>query len=179
MSSPLADLRRWFRDLPPPPTPVDWAWAESELGFALPSDYKEFCDLFGGCRINYLFVHAPLAQRTLSDGIELVRGYFGLSLYEYREAPGWPDYQRLLLWGEIDSEKLLCWDRNSSSDPDEWRTVVFNRGGRLVWLDGNMTTCIRDFIAGRQRPAIFGGEFDDPDLVVSIRGQEYPIRNQD
>src|SRR5215467_3414345 len=111
MLSALDDLRRWFAALPPPPTPVHWAWVESELGFALPSDYKEFCDRFGGCRVQWLFVHAPFGQRMLTDGKDLVEGRFGLSLYDYRGALGWPDFQNLLLWGEIDSDPLLCWDK--------------------------------------------------------------------
>jgi SMI1 / KNR4 family (SUKH-1) len=80
MSSALEDLRRWLGALPPPPAPVDWAWVESELGFVLPSDYKEFCDRFGGCRIQWLFVHAPGGPRTISDGKELLTVLFEMPL---------------------------------------------------------------------------------------------------
>ena len=179
VSPALDDLRRWLAALPPPPTSVDWTWVESGLGFVLPTDYKEFCDRFGGCRIQWLFVHAPLGQRTLTHGKELLQALFEMPLSGYRAAPGWPDYTTLLLWGEIDSDPVLCWDRTSSSDPDEWRTVVFNSIGTLVRLDGNMTTCIRDMITGRQRPEILGNDFDDPELAVSVHGEQFPVRLDD
>jgi hypothetical protein len=38
---------------------VDWSAVESELGMALPSDYKEFVDWFGACWIQHLNVCAP------------------------------------------------------------------------------------------------------------------------
>jgi hypothetical protein len=175
MSSAMTELGRWLRAVPPPPAPVDWALVESGIGSALPSDYKEFCDRFGGCRIQRLFVHAPGGQRTISDGQTLVEGFFDLPLFDYREDPDWPDYRGLLLWAEINSYTLLCWDRNSSDNPDSWRSVVFNTVADLVWLDGNMTTCIRDMITGRQRPEILLHHFNDPELWVSIRGQHYLV----
>lgn len=59
MTSALDDLRRWFRELPRPASAVDWSAVESELGTALPSDYKEFVDWFGACWIQHLNVCAP------------------------------------------------------------------------------------------------------------------------
>jgi hypothetical protein len=94
-------------------------------------------------------------------------------------APNWPDYEQLLLWGEIDGDPVLCWDRSTSSDPDEWRTIVFNSVGHLVELEGTMTECIRDMITGRQRPEILGVDFTDPEPMVSIRGEQFPLRPND
>jgi hypothetical protein len=56
---------------------------------------------------------------------------------------------------------------------------VFNSIGTLVRLDGNMTTCIRDMITGRQRPEILGNDFDDPELAVSVHGEQFPVRLDD
>ena len=177
MTSALDDLTRWFREMPRPVSSVDCSSVESELGTALPSDYKEFVNRFGACWVQHLNVCAPgSSRRTISDGLYLLEAFFNLGLAEYRGAPGWPDHTKLLLWGDIDSDPVLCWDRSSSDDPDEWRTVVFDTVGQLVWLDGNMTTCVRDMITGRQRPNILGGDFAKPKLWVCADGEMLPIR---
>jgi hypothetical protein len=56
---------------------------------------------------------------------------------------------------------------------------VFNSVGHLVELEGTMTECIRDMITGRQRPEILGVDFTDPEPMVSIRGEQFPLRPND
>ncbi|MBF9131832.1 SMI1/KNR4 family protein [Plantactinospora sp. S1510] len=143
--------------IPPPdevvdvPLAQDFAACESELGLALPADFKQLLSTYGkGSFLDYLFAY-PLAgsdmslqkNKLLREGHSAARAKSPEN-YPY---PLYPEPGGLLLWGGTYDGHSLCW--LTSGAPDEWPVVVWHqrdsnyhlfRRGALAfiidWLEG-------------------------------------------
>lgn len=147
MASSLDRLRALLGE----PEPWGWAraglWTASEeyLGVRLPSDYKEFLDLYGPGSIDgYLSLSRPVE----ADQAELERLWSQEDWRRARiEAPDrypyafHPDPDGLISWGsdENGSEYHFL---ATEPDPDQWRVVVGSECGD--WFETAGTFC--DFL---------------------------------
>jgi hypothetical protein len=154
-------IGRLRRLLPPPQFGgdiVDWDHLAGVMGLGLPTDYKEFVELYGGGEIDeYLSVSMLPVQRSpygdLLDGMN----------------PSLPPEFR----GELSScfssaapPRLLPFDATASSDvvfwvidgvPDTWKVVVFRRQsphGARGWtiFDGSITEFLCALSNGALQP---------------------------
>ncbi|MEU6587277.1 hypothetical protein [Nocardia sp. NPDC046763] len=144
--------------MPPPPLPPvippPWTEVEHAMGLALPSDYRDFIDLYGDGRINAtLSVFFPARRsgyrRSLTVLADNTAGLRANGFFDEFACPS-IDSDRstdLLLWGQTLAGDLLFWSA-TSEDPNEWTTRVFlqRTGVRDCWrhFDGGMA----EFIVG-------------------------------
>jgi hypothetical protein len=112
--------------------PVDWAALHTELGVALPADYRAFADHYPP-----LWIDDALILRVPEPGAEsaYVSGVFSLS----EEVDGWsedypvhPAEDGLICWGGTDTGDYFFWRRNGP-DPGRWPAVVWT--SRDLWWE--------------------------------------------
>ncbi|MBR7838437.1 hypothetical protein KDL01_34545 [Actinospica durhamensis] len=119
-------------ELMPPPedrgVSVDWGSVAAEWRTPLPTDYREFIDLYGGGSINDSFHfcapsaegYAPPSATTLATGTELGFGLFGGDPDAEEEAAG------RICWAFDAGANHAYWD-TTATDPDQWTVMVLHR----------------------------------------------------
>ncbi|MFE8991258.1 SMI1/KNR4 family protein [Streptomyces collinus] len=131
---------------PPPaesPPPVDWALAESDLGTALPADYKQLVEIYGdGIFDETIWLLAPYsayddcdlhAQRTEREEILADLWEFEDKPAGLQEAGAW-----VLPWAfEEGTGAFLYWLARPGQSPDDW-TVLYNEGRGPLWEHHDM-----------------------------------------
>ena len=113
----------------------EWSLAESELGFRLPNDYKDFICTYGGGGINiedYIIVFSPLDARPKMN--LKAAGKSCLESYEFirskhpkrRPLRAHPEQPGVYPWGcSVDGE-IFLWLMDG--EPANWCTVVADDG---------------------------------------------------
>jgi hypothetical protein len=128
-------------EIVPPPAPagaeVDWEDAARALRTALPADYRQLIERYGGGQFDqYLWLLEP-ASRSLYDLIEIVEEREEALEYLWSggeakptllDAPG----VRAIAWGSTDNGEYLYWLVRPGSVPDEW-TVLVNEARGEEW----------------------------------------------
>jgi hypothetical protein len=167
---------------PPPENPSDpgkgkdWTEIETSLGTALPTDYKEFIDLFGtGELAGSIWVYNPFAvdQERNANNL-LVRVREVLNIWRSRRTRTgdegypytlYPEPSGLLPWGHVDTGDELFWQ--TSGDPEQWVVVVSEaRGPGFERFEASMT----GFLASR-----FSGKFKSEILPRSLQKRKTKV----
>jgi hypothetical protein len=130
------------------PDEANWSRTESQLGVALPGDFKELCRTFPpGMFSAYLDLMRPTdehdseslfgvvetlrIQAARSEGI--ARMYEPYGLFEPGRDSG------LILWGRDQTEGEYYWLADRSVDPDRWPVLARSEGGE-PWDRFEMST---------------------------------------
>ncbi|TDB90078.1 hypothetical protein [Actinomadura sp. 7K534] len=155
---------------------MDWGQLESELGTALPADYKLLADTYPSLKFDdFLGWFSPaspsdpaiVAQemmdvlqplRTRLEGQEDIDVVFSAgnrsTLPPY---PVYPQPQGVLQWGMTENGDRCLW--LTRGDPDEW-TVVVERG--MWWhFQGGMAEFLVEIMTRRVRCPLFPEDFPD------------------
>lgn len=166
-----------------PPT-VQWGRLESELGVALPSDYKALANAYPTLNFDdFLGWFHPgipadpvLAARKMSDALEPLRSR--LRSEEWIEIiddhsncvdvapyPIYPEPEGVLQWGMTENGDRCLWLMRGL--PDEW-TVVIERGMR--WhFDGGLVDFLVGVLTRQARCPLFPDDFPSSlDVVQSL-----------
>lgn len=138
--------------VPPPAEPFEafagpWEPIESELGTALPQDYKDFVRIYGsGYFMEFLGVPVPGSKNPntrFESGVALTCQTFADWDGDELPYPMWPAPGGLIPFGSTDNGDFLFWLPQGA--PDDWRVVVWDRG----MLEFEVLDCgLTDFLAG-------------------------------
>ncbi|MEU1479161.1 hypothetical protein [Streptomyces sp. NPDC005760] len=162
----MIDLDTLVRLCPPPATPppvVDWARAERALGAALPADYKQLVETYGGGLFDEtIWLLAPDSAHPDCDlhAQARERDEILADLWEFEEKPAalLEPGARVLPWAyEEGSGAFLYWLARPGQHPDEW-TVLYNEGRGPLWERHDMG-CVAFLLAvltGTAETAYFG-----------------------
>ena len=154
---------------------VDWALLETQLGFAFPSDYRSFMDLYGGGTIDdtlylpglggdgsgwrqeQLNVVEQLCYEDPATGHETPLPY-----------PGRFEVGTLVFWGISPSSDICCWYA-SGPDSNSWPVVIYRNRKSPEWFrhDGGFADLINSVLVGRIENPL-GVSFPN-----SLRGVDY------
>jgi hypothetical protein len=136
MQNKIEELKKL---LPPPSIPRnnsgDWSDVERALGTKLPSDYKQFTELYGTVKIcNYLVIHTafPWSEESLEFRLTLNQEYD--AVVDGRENIPFADYPTqggLLPFGGTDSGSIFSWI--TEGDPDDWGVFAWIFPGEPVY----------------------------------------------
>ena len=162
----------------PPKEPVEsrrveeFSEIEQELGTTMPSDFKEYINLFGTGYIGrFLWVFNPFSnEESLNfieqmeirlDALEEIKEKYGDDECPY---PLYPEPSGLLPWGATDNGDVLYW--STVGQPDEW-TVVINesRGPKFEQYEESMTGFLAKLISGDIASKIIPYDFLDRDAL--------------
>ncbi|MFS8101710.1 SMI1/KNR4 family protein [Lentzea alba] len=154
-----------------PAPEVDWAAVESDLGTALPTDYRVLVDNYRVLNIgDFLSVFRPVggedefSLREFAD--QTLTNFRGLreDLPSDFPHPLYPEPGGLLPWGVTDNNDFLCW--LVQGEPDQWPVVVTDVGN--WWTHhGNMQSFLVGVLTGDVRCPIFPDDFPDENYVQS------------
>jgi hypothetical protein len=128
-------------EIVPPPAPagtaVDWEEAARVLRTALPTDYVQLIERYGGGQFEeYLWLLEP-ASNSVYDLADVVEEREDALEYLWNmgeakpallDAPG----VRAIAWGSTDNGEYLYWLARPGSAPDEW-TVLVNEARGEEW----------------------------------------------
>lgn len=137
-------------------TPVpDWAAAETALRAALPADYKELIEAYGGGFVDgYLLLLEPDCPNDVYDLLKISaeREEANASLWQFEDKPEEMETagNRLVCWATTDNGEYLYWLVQPDDDPDS-RTILINSASGEDWERYDMT--VTRFLA-----AVLGGE---------------------
>ena len=147
--------------VPPPAAPDEafngpWEPIETELGTALPQDYKDFVRLYGsGYFMEFMGIDIPSSRNPnvrLESKAPAVRSAFLED--EELAYPLWPDPGGLLAFGGTDNGDYLFWLARGA--PDDWRIVVWDRGlQEFEAFDCSLTDFLAGLATGKILPKAF------------------------
>ncbi len=179
-------LERLTTILPPPArplntgTPDEWAAAERALGFALPTDYKQFTDVYGtGVVADFIVVlnpFVPLSTDNLVRGADTWLEFLRLARKRNRKAvpyPLYPEPEGLFPWGTTDKEQTLLWHR--VGQPDHWATVVCDRVQHWRY-EQTMTDLLASWLSWERIYDPFPVWYLDPSQFPDDEGNAPPLR---
>ncbi|HKP51973.1 MAG TPA: SMI1/KNR4 family protein [Chloroflexia bacterium] len=137
-----------------------WLEIENSLGTALPTDYKEYINLYGTGELGGMiwiynaFSNSPtlnllIQAREVLDIWRETRSMFG----EECPYPLYPEPNGLLPWGHVDTGAELFWQ--TSGSPDQWSVVVNeSRGPEFQKFEESMSGFLTSLFAGRLKSAV-------------------------
>lgn len=143
--------------MPPPnvvPVNAGWNLIEEEVGFSLPSDYKEFIDAYGtGCISNFIWVFNPFSQNKALNNHAVqyhMWAYQDLkSNYpEHYPIPNFPNEGSFYPWGGTDNGDCLAWE--VKGDPSRWTVILIGSGGHknVDYCNLNMSEFLYELLTG-------------------------------
>ncbi|MFF7146394.1 SMI1/KNR4 family protein [Streptomyces nodosus] len=155
----------------------DWAAAETVLRTALPSDYKELIEAYGGGFVDgYLLLLEPDCPNDVYDLLKISaeREEANASLWQFEDKP--EELQtagnRLVCWATTDNGEYLYWLVQPDDDPDS-RTVLINSASGEDWERYEMT--VTRFLAavldGEVHSEILWDKFPLPQHEFSPAGE--------
>lgn len=128
--------------LVPPNSPRrsrNWAVVEQQLGTALPQDYKELVETYGGGVFDEtIWILDPECPHAGANLLDQAKECAEILAKLWRVEPKPPQLMQdaeaeVLPWAYIEgSGALLYWLRRAGQSPDEW-TVMFNEGRGPEW----------------------------------------------
>jgi hypothetical protein len=142
-------------------TPNAWEGIEQHLGIVLPSDYKDYINMYGTGMIGYLirplnpFSDGPryamdVQHAAIRDAIARNRDYFGPVWLPFRIHP---DSLGLLMWGNTIDGDALFW--HTHGRPEQWKIILIElRSGVIERFNGPITQFIARFVQGKLRSTI-------------------------
>ena len=166
MSEDLIQLSK----VAPPPTdpapPPDWSAVSAELGTALPGDYRELIETYGGGLFDeYLYVLEPSSSNSAYDLVTWQRERTeGLELMWADGEPRPAELDggaRLIVWAATDYGDCVYWLAEPGASPDGW-TVMVEQGhgpgwehfpmGAVAFLAGTLTGDVRSELLAVEDP---------------------------
>ena len=177
-------LESLYRVLLPPVTPIEtgsteeWQGIEKTIGIALPSDYKQYINIFGtGCIGSFLWLFNPFSRnkhlnllRQIDikiDALRILKEKWGDKQCPY---PLYPEPEGLLPWGTTDNGDVLFW--LTIGHPDEW-LVVINEARAPIYEEyqESMTNFLSKILSGELVSEVFPNDFPGEDKTfVSLSG---------
>lgn len=138
-----------------PSTPKLWERYEASLDLVLPSDYKQFVDVYGtGILGEFVYVLNPFSQNEYVNHTRIEQELFARQLYKQQFGakvcpyPLFPEPEGLLPWAVTENGDVLFWLRHGS--PSEWDIVINeSRGPAFERFPSPATAFLRDFINGK------------------------------
>ncbi|UFQ13539.1 MULTISPECIES: SMI1/KNR4 family protein [Streptomyces] len=124
----------------------DWAAVEEQLGTALPQDYKELVDTYGGGVFDEtVWLLDPACPRPGYNLIDQAKESAEIlaKLWQVGSKPHFlqDEGAEVLPWAYIEgSGAMLYWLRRPGQSPEEW-TVLFNEGRGPEW-EHHPTQCV-------------------------------------
>lgn len=135
---------------------VDWQLIESDIGTALPRDYKELAGYFGpGEFLPYVTLLVP---GVASPALELRRSLQrwqrldaeDLGENTFTPVPHFPHPGGLIPWGNSSHGEVFYW--RTVGEPDDWPVLVCAATGRDFYeYQGGVVDFIHDLLTGRLR----------------------------
>ncbi len=165
------ELSRLTQLLPTPavtgPAP-DWDMAEAALGTALPTDYRELVETYGGGFVDgYLLLLEPGCSNDVYDLLKVSaeREEANASLWQFEDRPSEmeTDGNRLICWATTDNGEYLYWLVTPGDDPGS-RPVMVNDASGEEWerYDMTVTRFLTAVLGGEVRSQIFWDAFPLP-----------------
>jgi len=135
----LDDLQRI---MPPPAhrynagTPDQWPSVETQLGFPLPQDYKDFINHYGMGQIaDFMIIFSPWCPNSvlnlIASGDEFLTAFRLARERNLCPYPLFPEPDGLFPWGIDDQGHRLFW--HQVGHPDKWPIVVGLPDGPFFW----------------------------------------------
>lgn len=154
----------------PPSTPFEvpakgqWLNVESQLGTALPDDYKEFVQVYGtGSVDNFLWIFNPVSKNENINLLAQIKTQLAvlIELQSYGETIPYklfPAEGGLLPFAITDNGDVLFWQ--SVGDPNDW-TVLVNEARSPEWavFDMPMSKFLFEILSRRRGCNIFPKSF--------------------
>ncbi|MGW1591358.1 SMI1/KNR4 family protein [Streptomyces sp. NPDC002386] len=147
----------------------DWAAAETALRTALPADYKELIETYGGGFIDgYLLLMEPNCPNDVYDLLKISaeREEANDSLWQFEDKPEELEDPggRLICWATTDNGEYLYWLVQANDDPDT-RTIMINSESGEDWerYDMTVTRFLAAVLAGEIRSEVLWDKFPLPE----------------
>lgn len=174
-------LTRLKEILPPPELKKEasradeWISVESTIGTELPSDYKEFIDLYGSGSIDrFLTIFDPFSRNENTNLLDAIRTKLEAlrelqdEFQSERKYAIFPEPGGLLPFGGTDNGDVLFW--KTSGKPEAW-SVVINESRAPEYEE--FSSCMTDFLVGvltrTVRSSILPQAFPNPNPAFSPR----------
>jgi len=149
-------LESFCEVIQPPDQPIEngevegWNAVEQTLKTRLPSDYKDYINVFGtGCLSNFIWVFNPFSKNlnlNLHNQISAQLNAITTLEKEFNEScpyPIYPELGGLLPWGITDNGDVMFWIANG--EPDSWKIVVHeSRGTMYEMFETTLTNFLID-----------------------------------
>jgi hypothetical protein len=161
-----------------------WASVESQLGTALPDDYKEYVRVFGSGTFDDFIV--PLNPFSVNKHLNLLSGVEGQREAERVMRLNWPKEAKsivypfdvypakdgLLVWGTTTNAGVfLYW--YTQGFPNNWPVVVCNlRDGEHETIGVNMTGFLAAILSGSIGTRLFPEDFPGADKPQFIPAKD-------
>ncbi|WP_433453904.1 SMI1/KNR4 family protein [Streptomyces sp. CA-142005] len=165
------ELNRLTDLLPRPTAPEEtpsWEAAETALQTALPADYKELINAYGGGFVDgYLLLLEPGCPNDVYDQLKISaeRDEANESLWQYEDKPAEleDDSTRLICWATTDNGEYLYWLVQPGDDPDS-RTIMMNDESGEDWerYDMTVTRFLTAVLSGEIHSEILWDKFPLP-----------------
>lgn len=154
------EFKAFCQAIQPPREPIEsssikeWGRVEKTIGSKLPSDYKNYINVFGtGCLANFFWVFNPFTENTnlnllhqvtaQLDAISVLKEEFD----EICPYPIYPALGGLLPWGITDNGNVLFW--LTCGEPDLWHVAISSaRGSEYEEFEATMTGFLCDLVFG-------------------------------
>jgi len=141
----------------------DWAPIETELGLALPSEYKDYVSyfppgVFGGVITPE---HPGLrgGPARFVERIRLLADLFrGWPNEQRPPMPGYPEQGGLIPWADFEGDSALCW-LSEGDDPDLWPVFAANDENRYERLPGTTIEALIAVLRGDAGRSVFPATF--------------------
>jgi hypothetical protein len=135
--------------------PKNWASVTRQLGTELPTDYKEFIDIFGGGSVDgYLWVLEPDCANPGYDLLDSVTERAEALEYLWSSSEEKPARlteagARLIAWASTDNGEFAYWLARPGQHPDDW-TVMINEARGECWehFDMGFARFLRSTLTG-------------------------------
>ena len=141
-------------ELMPPPSsggvPVDWDAAVEQWGNELPTDYREFIELYGGGSINRSFhFSAPsVVGYSPRQAIDLVQATeLGFELFDAEDEDALAEAEGRICWAVDAGANHAYWD-TADADPERWTVLVLKKYGEWVPFDCGMAQFMVHLLTG-------------------------------
>jgi hypothetical protein len=152
----LAAVRELAGSPPPGVERVDWAAVHERLGFALPTDYRAFIDIYGPGTFGDIRIAAPGAPGEMDLFALLERKYNQVRDLPRTELdpPYYPEPGGTVCCGETTGGYTIGW-APVRPDPDQWTVVAIAPSKLSLRANLSFTTTLRQH--AEQKPGIEGG----------------------
>ncbi|MGK5642423.1 SMI1/KNR4 family protein, partial [Streptomyces sp. URMC 126] len=135
-----ASIAHLIQSVPPPQSaqPKEWHRVEAQMGTALPTDYKQLVDTYGGGVFDdAIWLLEPWCPNEFYDLItenedrpDILAQLWALG--EPKPAVLEEDGNRVVAWALTENGDYLYWLVRPGQDPDEW-TVMVKEGRGPLW----------------------------------------------
>ncbi|MFF4535330.1 SMI1/KNR4 family protein [Streptomyces aureus] len=146
----------------------DWEAVEAELGAALPRDYRELVEAFGGGLLDeYLLLLEPGCPHDVYDLVKISaeREEANDSLWRFEGRPTEMESggNRLICWATTDNGEYLYWLVQPGDNPDSRPTLINSESGE-DWerYDMTVTRFLTAVLTGEVRSEILWDRFPLP-----------------